>query len=472
MQIKLGFIWSTLESFGNKAISLILSLILAKQLGPSAYGLFAMLAIFIAIAGVFVNSGFNSALIRKTDRNEKDFATTFYFSLVVSIICYGLLFISAPFISTFYDQPQLIDLTRVIALIIIIQAFAIIPKTRLTVSLDFKSQAVANVVGLLSGGTIGLTMAFNGYGVWSLVFQQLISSTINVCILNLQYPWKPLEKFCRKTFKELFGFGSKLLVSGLIDTIYQNIYGLIIGKQFSAAKLGVFNQAQMISMLPAITMTEVIQKVTYPLLSNIQEDRILLEKAYLLMLKVSALTIFPVVLGLSIISEPLIYLILGSEWQESAQFISVLCVGFMIYPIQAINLNLLQVKGRSDLFLKLEIIKKINLTVMLIVTVPLGVYEMCIGIVVTSYLALLINTYYTGKLTTISQIDQLIALFPIWLIVFISAALGFASGLAIESEWIQIIVMLLTALLSYMSLMFVFQKNLLLETVQLIRGHQ
>lgn len=469
-QIKSGFIWSALDSFGNQAIALVISLILANLLGPAAYGLVAMLAIFIAIAGVFVNSGFNSALIRKVDRNEKDYATTFYFSLAVSIICYGLLFVCAPLIASFYEQPELINFTRVIALTIVIQTFAIIPRTILSVSLNFKSQAKANVTALLFSGAVGLTMAFQGYGVWALVGQQLTSTTTSVVMLNVLSPWKPVEKFCTEAFRELFGFGSKLLASGLLDTIYNNLYGLIIGKQFSAAQLGIFNQANTLSTVPATTITGVIQKVTYPILSNMQNDVLKLDKAYLITLQIASMVIFPVMLGICIVAEPLVELLLGVEWQQSANLISILTLSLMLYPIHAINLNMLQVKGRSDLFLKLEIIKKVIITVILIITVPMGIVAMCIGMVVTSYLALVVNSYYTAKLSSISQAKQLFALLPIGVIAFTSALIGYLIGEGISSNLLSMITMLLTALTCYVLGMILMQKELLIDTKSLLRG--
>lgn len=468
--IKSGFIWSALDSFGNQAIGLVISLTLANLLGPSAYGLVAMLAIFVAIAGIFVNSGFNSALIRKVDRNEKDYATTFYFSLAVSIICYALLFVCAPLIANFYEQPELVNLTRVIGLTIVIQAFAIIPRTKLSVTLNFKSQAKANVTALLCSGTVGLTMAFQGYGVWALVSQQLTSATISVLMLNILSPWKPVEKFCTEAFKELFGFGSKLLASGLLDTIYNNLYGLIIGKQFSAAQLGIFNQANTLSTVPATTITRVIQNVTYPMLSNMQNDAGKLDKIYLMTLKIASMVIFPVMFGICIIAEPLIALLLGEQWLQSAYLINILTLALMLHPIHAINLNMLQVKGRSDLFLKLEVIKKIIITVMLIITVPLGIVAMCIGMVVTSYLALVVNTYYTAKLSSISQAKQLFALLPIGTIAFTSASIGYLIGNGISSNLLSIFTMLITALTSYVLGMLLMQKQLLINTKRLMKG--
>ncbi|OED89084.1 lipopolysaccharide biosynthesis protein [Vibrio breoganii] len=469
-QVKSSLLWSAIDSFGHKLIGVAITLILANILGPSDYGLVAMLTIFIAIADVFVNSGFNSALIRKTDRSEKDYSTTFYFSLVVSLVAYGLLFISAPLIARFYEQPELVKLTRVIALTIIINGLAIIPRTKLTISLNFKSQAKANITALIFGGFIGLIMAFNGFGVWSLVSQQLVFAGISSLMLNLLCPWCPREAFCKESFKELFGFGSKLLASGLLDTIYNNLYGLIIGKQFSAAQLGVFNQAKTLSLLPAGTITSVIQKVTYPMLSAMQGDSEKLDNAYLKSLRVSCLIIFPIMFGLCISAEPLISLLLGEKWQESAPLISILTMGFVLYPIQVINLNMLQVKGRSDLFLKLEIIKKINLTIMLFITVPIGIKAICVGMVVTSYLALIINTYYTAKLSTITQLRQLSALFPIGIITAISAAIGYQLGSGVMENWLSLITMLTTALLSYLILMVIFQQSLIIEVKTLLKG--
>lgn len=467
-RVKSGLIWSAIDSFINQAISLVIMLVLASLLGPSDYGLVAMLAIFIAIAAVFVNSGFSSALIRKEDRDEKDYATTFFFSLAVSVVCYSILFFFAPVIADFYQHQELIDLTRIIALTVVMNAFAIIPRTKLTVELNFKSQAKANLTSLLCGGIIGLTMAFHGFGVWSLVAKQIISTFINVVMLNVLSPWKPTESFCTNTFKNLFGFGSKLLASNLLDTIYNNLYGLVIGKQFSATQLGFYNQANTLSSLPATTVTNVIQKVTYPMLSAMQGNGSKLDDAYLKTLKITTIVVFPLMFGLSIVSEPLVILLLGDKWNESAHLISILSMAFALYPVHAINLNMLQVKGRSDLFLKLEIIKKIIVTVVLFVTVPFGVVEMCVGIVVTSYISLFINTYYTAQLSSISQIMQFKALAPIGLSTAISAGFSYYLCSSISIHWLAILCMLITALLSYTILMVTFQKTLISEIRTLI----
>lgn len=468
--IKNGFIWSALDSLGTQAIGLVISLILANLLGPSAYGLIAMLAIFMAIASVFVNSGFSSALIRKTDRSEADFSTTFYFSLAVSIVCYLLLFFCAPYIATFYEEPELVSLTRALALIIVINTFAIIPRTLLTVNINFKAQAIASFTAIIISGSVGLYMALNGFGVWSLVGQQISSAVVRTAMLYILSPWRPKTGFCRSSFKELFGFGSKLLASGLLESIFNNAYGLIIGKQFSPAQLGIFNQANMLSSVPAITITGVIQKVTFPMLSNIQHDTEKLDATFLLILKLSTLIIFPIMLGISIIAEPLIALLLGEQWRASAELLSILALAFMLYPIHAINLNFLTVKGRSDLILKLELIKKVMLTIMLIIAVPMGIKAMCIGMVVTSYLALFMNTYYTAKLSTLSMFNQFKVLLPIGIIATISAYIGYMTGKQLNSDTLQIICMLIIALFVYITIMLLTQRNLIISLRSTIKA--
>lgn len=461
-KIKQGFIWSALDSIGTQAIALSISLILANMLGPNAFGLVALLTIFIAVANVFVDSGFNSALIRKLDRNEDDYSTTFYFSLFISIVCYTILYISAPYISNFYSQPELTPLTRVLALTIIINSFAVIQRVKLTVELNFKIQAKCNLFALIISGVSAFLIANAGYGAWSLVCQQLILVSINVLLLNIFIIWKPKKGFSKKSFNKLFGFGYKLLLSSLIDTIYKNIYGLIIGKYYNAHQLGLFNQADRLSTLPAMTLTGVIQKVTYPMLSSIQDDREKLDESYLNILKVSTLIIFPLMLGICITAKPLVNLILGSDWAQSAEYISIITLATALYPIHAINLNMLKVKGRSDLFLRLEIIKKILLTVMLIITVPLGVKAMCFGMVITSYLSLFINTYYTGKLSSLTPIKQLSAISPIIIISGYSAFSGYLFGMNVSNDLLQIIIMLSIALISYVISIFVLKKDIVL----------
>ena len=455
-----GLKWSAIERIATQAIQLVVMLILGRMLGPEAFGLVGMLAIFIAISQTFVDSGFSSALIRKQDRSEADYATTFYFNIVVSLSCYVLLFICAPYIADFYHQPELINLTRVLGIVILVNAFAVVQRTRLTVAMDFKTQAKASLLSVSCSTIITLILAYYNFGVWALVGQTLSFAIFNVILFNVLDPWLPKCGFSKASFKELFGFGSKLLASAILATIYENIYQIIIGKLFNAGQLGLFTQAKNLSSMPAMTLTAIIQRVTYPMMSQIQNDKQALDKAYLLTLRLSAVVISPLIIGLGLVAKPLLTVLLGQEWQSAAELMTILCVGYMLYPIHAINLNLLQVKGRSDLFLKLEIIKKIIVTLVLVITVPLGIKAICIGMVIQSYLALLINTYYTGKLSSLTMLKQFKALISIWLLTLGCAAIASLWYLVIDNDIIQLGLIIISALILYFIVIKYLQSDL------------
>ncbi|MDW3133494.1 lipopolysaccharide biosynthesis protein [Vibrio sp. 1288] len=460
-KVTTGLKWSAIERLTTQLVQLLVMLILARLLGPSAFGLIGMLAVFIAISQVFVDSGMSSALIRKLDRTEHDFATAFYFNIAVSLLCYALLYACAPMIATFYEQPELNSLMRWIGFVVIINAFTVIPKAKLTIEMDFKTQAKASVLSVLISSVVGLLMAYHGYGVWSLVAQTLTFAFANAVLINLIYRWRPTLGPSLKSFNELFGFGSKLLVSGLIDSIYQNIYQLIIGKQFNAVDVGHFTQANQLAKVPAQTFTAIIQRVTYPMLSEMQEHPEKLNAAYLLTLRLAAAIIFPLLMGLAILADILLPMILGEVWEPAAILVSILAFGLILYPIHAINLNYLKVKGRSDLFLKLEIIKKVITTSILFITVPLGVTAICIGVVVQSHISLLINTYYNGKLGKLTLISQLRGLLPIWLLSFSVCILSrmIAEIVAINSIVITLLTLFIAIPLYILSVK-VFQNDL------------
>jgi len=443
--------WSAIERIATQAIQLIVMLILGRIIGPEAFGLIGMLAIFIAVAQTFIDSGFSNALIRKQDANEADYATTFYFSVAVALVCYLLLFISAPYIADFYQQPALTALTQILALTIVANAFSTVQRTQLITRMDFKTQAKASLLSVVLSTLLAIAAAVMGLGVWALVIQTLSFAVSNTLMLNLYLRWHPKTGFSKESFSYLFGFGSKLLLSGLIDTIYNNVYQIIIGKLFTAGQLGFFTQAKNLTYMPSLTLTAIIQRVTYPMMSQIQHDKDALESAYLLTLRLAAVAIFPLLIGLAIIAEPFLGLVLGTEWQPAAIFMSILALGYMLYPIHSINLNLLQVKGRSDLFLKLEIIKKIMITIVLVITVPLGIKAICIGIAVQSYIALLINTYYTGKLTSLSIRIQLVKLMPVWAISVISGVLAWLISRYTDNQILELVSMLIIMPIIYIA---------------------
>ena len=402
-----GLLWSSVERFSVQGVQFLVMLVIARLLDPKDFGLVGMLAIFLAVAQSLIDSGFSQALIRKQDRTEVDNSTVFYFNIVVSAVLYLILYAIAPWVSDFYNEPQLCSLMRVLCLIVIVNSFAVVQRAIYTASINFKTQAKASFIAALASGLVGVWMAYNGYGVWTLVWQQLLNAGINTLLLWIYSNWYPRWVYSWKSFRELFAFGSKLLASGLLDTLYTNIYLLVIGKLFNAASLGYYTQADRFTKLPSSNITGILQRVTYPVLCSIQDDDERLREDYRKLLRLSAFIIFPMMCLLAGVAYPLVELLIGEKWRFAATLIIPLSFTMMWWPIHAINLNLLQVKGRSDLFLRLEIIKKIIGVTVLVLSIPFGLLFMCYAGIATSIICLVINTYYTGKLIQVGFIMQM-----------------------------------------------------------------
>ena len=407
-----GVFWSAVERFSVAGISFLFGLVLARLLSPSDYGVIAMLNIFMAISQTFIDSGFSSALIRKPDRTETDNATAFYFNIVVGVVCYLVLFGAAPLIARFYDEPILVPVTRVIGLNLLLNSLCVVQQALLTVRIDFKTQAKISLTATILSGIIGIVLAYKGYGVWALVVQSVSAALFRMVLLWLLAQWRPQARFSKSSFRVLFSYGSKLLASGLLDTVYNNLYTIVIGKKFTSASLGVYARADHLAQFPAVNITGILQRVTFPVLSTIQTEDERLRVNYRKFLRLSAYVVFPLMMGLAAVADPLIRWILTDKWEAAIPLLQILCFALMWYPIHAINLNLLQVKGRSDLFLKLEVWKKVIGVVTLCVTIPLGLTAMCVGRVFTSLISLVINTYYTGKLIQVGYWRQMKDLLP------------------------------------------------------------
>ena len=351
-------------------------------------------------------------LIRKTDAKRVDYNTVFIFNLVVSAALYVLLFAFAPTISVFFREPLLVEVMRVIGWVLMINALAIIPRTLFVKEINFKVQTKVSLISSISSGVIGIGMAFGGMGVWSLVGQQLSRQLLNTLFLWVYCKWRPVLEFSVQSFKELFGFGSKLLLSGLLDTIFKEIYYLVIGRCYTAAQLGQYTRASQFNQIFSSNLTTVVQRVSYPVLSSIQDEPDRLREAYRKVIKSTMLISFACMLGLAAVAKPLIVLLIGEKWMPAVGFLQIICFSGMLYPLHAINLNILQVKGRSDLFLRLEIIKKILAVIILCITVPMGLIAMCVGQIFSSIICLIINTHYTGKLIQVGFLRQMQDLLP------------------------------------------------------------
>lgn len=406
-----GISWNALERVSGQLIQFIVMIIMARILTPKDYGLVGMLAIFIAISQSLVDSGFSQALIRKKDRNEKDTSTIFIFNTIVAGVLYLLLYIFSPAISKFYHEPNLIILTRVLCIVVIINALGVVQRALFSIRIDFKTQSKATIIGALSSGVVGISMAYTGFGVWSIVAQQITNASISTILIWFWSHWRPTFCFSGKAFKEMFSFGSKLTISGILDTLYKNSFLIVIGKFFNAADLGFYTRAQQFAEFPSSNATGILQKVTFPVLCTIEDDTHL-RNAYNKLLRLSSFIVFPVMMILAGASKPFVMIILNSQWEFTGTLLQILCFAMMWYPTHAINLNLLQVKGRSDIFLKLDIIKKTIGTIIIIITFPWGIEAMCYGSVVASVISLAINTFYTKRIINLGFIQQLKELFP------------------------------------------------------------
>lgn len=402
-----GVFWSSLGSFSVKGVQFVVMIVMANLLTPEDYGLVGMLTIFIAVSDTFISSGFGSALIRKQDRTNTDCSTVFYFNIAVASFFYALLFFAAPFIADFYNEPLLAELTRVIGLVLIINGFNQVQGALMTARMDFKTSAKISFTSAVVSGGVGLTLAFNDFGCWALVGQQIAAALCRTLLYWYFSKWRPVLVYSWKSFRELFGFSSKLLASGLLDTIYGNIYPLIIGKLYSAATLGFYNRAQHFAELPSVNITGIIQGVSYPALCTLQHDDARLATTYRKFIRISAFVIFPLMMGLAGCAKPLIITLVGEKWLFSVLLLQIICFRMVWYPLHAINLNLLIVKGRSDLFLKLEIIKKVIGVFFLVISAPFGIVAMCVGSIFSSFFCLIVNTYYTGKIINVGFFKQM-----------------------------------------------------------------
>lgn len=391
---------------------------------PDQFGLVAMLTVFTAVAGTFIDSGFSTALVRKTDRTQADCSTVYWFNIVISIISYVILFFGAPLVADFYGVAELTAILRVTSLNLVIGSVAGVHRTLLTADMDFKALTKLNIASLIISGATGIILAYMDFKVWALVFQNLTQTVINTLFILFKVKWSPSFIFSRQSFKEFFGFGSKLLASALLDTIYNNVYNIVIGKVYKASDLAYFNRAQSLSNLTASTPTGVLQSVTYPTLCKIQDNEEVLKNGYRKILKISAFVIFPLCLGVGAVAYPLINVLYTDTWIFAATLLSIIVFSMMWYPIHAVNLNYLIVKGKSNLFLRLEIIKKIQGVLILCVTIPLGIKAMCWGMVASSILCLIWNTHYTGKFLKMGILSQLYDLLPI---ITLSAVMYFSA---------------------------------------------
>lgn len=392
-----GMLWTSIEKFGLQAMQLFIGIAIARILSPEDYGIVGMTAIFMSVAQTLLDSGFGSALIQKKDRNERDYSTCFYFNVVAGFVLYGLFFLASPYIAEFYRVPLLTPVCRVVGLAFLLNSLIVSQTARLTAELKFKPLSVVSLVTYLVTGLLGIAMALKGWGVWALVFQTVGGALFRLVLIEVYTRWIPRGGFSRESFRYLFSFGSKILCSSMVNTVYSNIHTLVIGRVYTPGEVGYYNRANQFAMLAPQTVLDTVMKVAYPLMAEVQDDDERLCRAYKKFLRLPLFLLYPILAGLIALANPFILVVLGEKWLPCVPFLQILCIGAAFTPLTHINLNLLYVKGRTDLVLKLEIIKKSIAFLILFLTVPLGIYWLIAGKAFYEFVAYTFNCYYTGK---------------------------------------------------------------------------
>lgn len=428
-----GVGWSAMDSLLGQGVTFLVGLVLARLLSPAEYGTLGLITIFITILNSFVDSGFSTAVLRKKDATNEDYNTMFITNLVLSIFMYAILFAGAPAIASFFDKPELISLSRVVGLVIIINALSLTQYTLLSKRLDFKTKTKSSLFSAIVSGIVGIALAFAGYGVWALVWQMIVKQSIYTICLWIFNHWAPRLRFSLQSFRYMWGFGWKMLVSGLLDTTWNQAYQLVVGKFYSPATLGQYSRSKEYASILSSNINSIVGRVTLPVLAEVQDDKERMLNAYRRIIKMTMFITAISMLALAGVSEPLIYCLIGPQWHQAATFLPLICISMSLYPLHAINLNMLKVQGRSDLFLILEIIKKIIAIGPILIGIFIGIYWMVAASVVTGIISFFINSHYSGKMIHYSswmQIKDVAPFYGIGIVIF--AAVYFMKYLSLN----------------------------------------
>lgn len=407
-----GTFWSAADAFLGQGVSFLVGIVLARLLSPDEYGLIGICLIFTTVLNGIVDSGFSSALIRKMDVSQTDYNTMFFTNLVISSVLYLLLFFCAPFISHFFGRTELTPLVRAMGCVLFLNALSLTQYTVLTKRLDFKTKTKASFTSAVGSGAIGIAMAFGGFGVWSLVAQQLSKQFLYTVCLWVLNRWKPSRDFSGESFRYMWGFGSKMMLSGLLNNIWNELYKVVVGKFYSPATLGQYTRSSEYAGLFSSNLTSIVQRVSYPALAEIQDDRERMVAAYRKVIKVTMFVTCTCMISLGAVAEPLIYCLIGPQWHEAAAYLPLICLSMVLYPLHSINLNMLQIQGRSDIFLYLEIIKKFIAVIPIAAGIFFSIYWMLVASIFTGGIAFFLNSYYTGKRLGYSSWMQLMDVAP------------------------------------------------------------
>ncbi|AMQ57588.1 lipopolysaccharide biosynthesis protein [Algoriphagus sanaruensis] len=417
-----GFFWSLTQQFGVQLTSILVTIFLARILEPSDFGLIGMLAVFMALGNSLIDAGMTSSLIRTKDADQRDYSTVFFINLAVGSLVYLIMFFSSGLISDFFNQPLLEEIIKIYCITFMIVPFSAVQRTRLVKAMDFKTEMKATIPSTLLGGIVGLLLAYYGFGVWALVWMNVVQNLL----LSIQFwfytQWRPSMILDWDKFRYHFGFGAKLTLAGILNSVFSNIYHLVIGKFFSVTDLGFYSKADSLKQIPVKNISTTLSKVTFPLFAEIQEDDEKLRIAYRRVMQQVLYWLTPVMVLSTVLAEPLFRIILTEKWLPAVPYFQILCFIGLMYPIHSYNLNILKVKGRSDLYLKLEIVKKTLTVIGIFVALPFGIFALIWTQVILNLFAFGINSVYSGRFISYSVWKQLKDIAPIF-------GLGILAGL-------------------------------------------
>ena len=468
-QVISGVLWRFAEQFGTQIITFVVSIILARLLGPEEFGTVALLTIFMALSQCLVNSGFGTALIQKKDADDLDFNSVFYLNLASSILIYGVLWVGAPVIAGFYGKPVLIPVLRVSAIKLIFDGLSGIQNAVLARQMLFNRSFWITLSGTLVGGITGIWMAYSGFGIWALVWSSLLGGGVSTTARWFLIGWRPAFQFSWQRLAGLFKFGSRMLGSSLLDTFFTQIYGLLIGKWYSASDLAYFNRGEHIPQMAMNSVQGSISSVIFPALSKMQDDKAKLKRAMRKVMQTSSFFVFPMMFGLAAVSKPLILVLISEKWLPAVPYMQLACLSYAFWPIHVANLQAIQACGRSDVFLNLEMIKKIMLIVVLFVTFKHGVLAIALGRLFIAPLSVYINSFPNKRLIDYSQAEQLRDLSPEFILSVFMAVVAWSMSLLFKNIVFQLMSGVVSGVVVYVFGALVIRRSLVLSVLQKTR---
>lgn len=462
--------WKLMERSGTQGINFLVSIILARLLLPEEYGLIALITIFITLANVFVQSGLNTALIQKKDVDERDYSTVFYTSLLMAGLLYIILFFSSPFIAKFYEHPELVPMLRVLSITLFFGAVNSIQIAVISRNMQFKKLFYSNLGAIVVSGVVGISMAYNGFGVWALVGQQLVNQFFSTVIMWFTVKWRPKLVFVFDRLRCLLSFGWKILVSNLISTLFLDLRSLIIGKIYSADLLGFFNKGK---QFPSVIITNIngsIQSVMLPAYSSMQDNKERVKGMVRRSITTSTFIVFPMMVGLSIVAEPLVKIVLTDKWLPCVPFLQIFCVTYMLMPFHTANLEAIKALGYSDLILKIEIIKKTLELATLLISLNFGIYAIAFGTFITSLISIIINSYPNTKLLKYSYKQQFRDVMPSLILSILMGLAVYSIQFMALSTWLILLIQICAGVLIYIGLARIFKVESLTYLFNTLEG--